>query len=83
MKYGPPAGTTPLVAMALILIAVSMVCRVHPSKCTADRAPKGPEKEKKKNEKHSMVSTSTLVGASIEMAKSRGCLDRFGAFHFH
>lgn len=26
MKYGPPAGTTPLVAMALMLIAVSIVC---------------------------------------------------------
>lgn len=25
IKYGPPAGTTPLVAMALILMAVNMV----------------------------------------------------------
>jgi|688.fasta_scaffold915434_2 hypothetical protein len=26
IKYGPPAGTTPLVAIALILMAVNIVC---------------------------------------------------------
>ena len=26
MKYGPPAGTTPFVAIALILMAVNIVC---------------------------------------------------------
>ena len=41
IKYGPPAGTTPLVAIALILMAVNIVCEAKGTNNQPSHHPNG------------------------------------------